>query len=90
MEKVNTMSLARKIEEVLKNELKPESIRTVIEMAEFLKYKENQKLWSKINESEHEYITDEEQSYHDKIKTTGEFISQEELLKELGINQDEI
>ncbi len=84
------MSLARKIEEVLKNELKPESIRTVIEMAEFLKYKENQKLWSKINESEHEYITDEEQSYHDKIKTTGEFISQEELLKELGINQDEI
>lgn len=90
MEKVNTMSLARKIEEVLKNELKPESIRTVIEMAEFLKYKENQKLWLKINESEHEYITDDEQSYHDKIKTTGEFISQEELLKELGINQDEI
>ena len=90
MEKVNTMSLARKIEEVLKNELKPESIRTVIEMAEFLKYKENQKLWLKINESEHEYITDDEQSYQDKIKTTGEVLSQEELLKELGINQDEI
>ncbi len=35
------MTLARKIQEILKDGLKPENIRTVIDMAEFLKAKEN-------------------------------------------------
>jgi len=37
------MTLAKKIEQVLKDELKPENIKTVIEIAEFLKFKESQK-----------------------------------------------
>ena len=52
------MTLAKKIEQVLKDELKPENIKTVIEMAEFLKFKESQKKWNEINESEHEYEKD--------------------------------
>lgn len=82
------MTLAQRIEEILKDELKPESIKTVIEMAEFLKFKENQKKWCEINESEHEYITDDERAYLEKVKATGVFVNQEQLLKELGINQD--
>lgn len=45
------MTLAQKIEQVLRDELKPESIKIVIEMAEFLKFKESQKKWNEINES---------------------------------------
>lgn len=84
------MSFAQKIEEVLKDELKPENIKTVIEMAEFLKFKENQKKWCQINESEHEYITDDEKAYLNKVKSNGVFVSQDQLLKELGINKDEV
>ena len=84
------MTLAKKIEEILKDELKPENIKTVIDMAEFLKFKENQKIWSKINESEHEYISEEERLHLKEIKLNGEFIDQDNLLKELEINKDEI
>lgn len=84
------MTLAQKIEQVLKDELKPENIKTVIEMAEFLKFKENQRIWNEINESEPEYITSEEQAYLEEVKSKGEFIDQKDLLKELGITEDEI
>lgn len=84
------MTLAQKIEHILKDELKPEDIKTVIDMAEFLKFKESQKLWNEINKSEPEFITEEERARFEEVKAKGEFIDQEELLKELGINEDEI
>ena len=84
------MTIAQKIEKVLKDELKPENIKTVIEMAEFLKFKESQKKWNEINESEPEYITEKEQTHLEEVKANGEFIDQDDLLKELGINKDEI
>lgn len=84
------MTLSKKIEEVLKDELKPENIKTVIDLAEFLKFKENQNLWSKINEGENEYISEEEHLRIEEIKLNGEFVTQDDLLKELGINKDEI
>jgi len=84
------MTLAQKIEQVLKDELKPENIKTVIDLAEFLKFKERQKKWDEINESEHEYITAEEQAHLEEVKAKGQFIDQDELLKELGIIKDEI
>lgn len=90
MNGVISMTLSKKIEEVLKDELKPENIKTVIDLAEFLKFKENQNLWSKINEGENEYISEEEHLRIEEIKLNGEFIAQDDLLKELGINKDEI
>ncbi|CDX00586.1 Hypothetical protein DPCES_0699 [Desulfitobacterium hafniense] len=42
------MTLAQKIEQVLKDELKPENIKTIIDLAEFLKARENQKKWDEI------------------------------------------
>lgn len=84
------MTLAKKIQEVLKDELKPENIKTVIDMAEFLKFKENQNIWNKINKSENEYISEEEHLRIEEIKLSGEFIALDDLLKELGINKDEI
>ena len=84
------MTIAKKIEEVLKNELEPQNIKTVIDMAEFLKFKENQNVWSKINEEENEYVSEEERLRIEEIKLNGEFITQDDLLKELGINKDEI
>lgn len=84
------MTLAQKIEQVLRDELKPESIKTVIEMAEFLKSKESQKMWNEINEYEPEYITEEQQTHLEEVKAKGEFIDQDDLLKELGIDKDDI
>ena len=84
------MTLAQKIEQILKDELQPEDIKTVIDMAEFLKSKEFQKRWNKIEESEPEYVTEEERSHIEEVKKKGEFIDQEQLLKELGIAEDEI
>lgn len=84
------MTLAKKIEKILKGELKPEDIKTVIDMAEYLKFKENQKKWDEINEMEPEYLTREEQSHIEELKAKGEFVDQDEVLKELGINKDEI
>ncbi|MHB8126097.1 MAG: hypothetical protein ACYDEJ_10730 [Desulfitobacteriaceae bacterium] len=57
---------------------------------EFLKVKESQKKWDEINESEHELITAEEQAHLEEVKIKGEFIDQDELLQELGINKNEI
>lgn len=87
---VFAMTLAQKIEQILKDELKPENIKTLVDLAEFLKVRESQKKWDEINESEHEFITAEEQSQLDEVKAKGQFIEQDELLQELGINQDEI
>ena len=84
------MTLAKRIEQLLKDELKPENIKTVIEIAEYLKFKENQSIWDKINESQEEYITDEENKHIEELKADSEFISQDDLLKELEINADEI
>lgn len=84
------VTLAEKIQKILKDELKPENIKTVIEMAEFLKFRENQSIWDKINEAENEYISEEEHRRIEKIKLNGEFIGQDDLIKELGINEDEI
>ncbi|MEM5818670.1 MAG: hypothetical protein AAGU16_12510 [Desulfitobacterium hafniense] len=84
------MTLAQKIEQVLKDELKPENIKKIIDLAEFLKVKENQKKWDEINESEHEYITVEEQTHIDEVKVKGQFVDQDEVLQELGISKDEI
>ncbi|KUO62909.1 MAG: hypothetical protein APF84_13160, partial [Gracilibacter sp. BRH_c7a] len=63
---------------------------TVIEIAEFLKFKETQQQWNKINESEPEYITEEERANLNDLKSKGEFIKQRDLLNELGIYEDEI
>jgi hypothetical protein len=84
------MTFAQKIEKVLKDQLEPENIKTVIEMAEFLKYKENQNKWKEINESAPEYITKEDQTSIEEIKAKGEFIDQSKLLEKLGISKDEI
>lgn len=84
------MTLARKIKEALKRELKPENIKTVIDVAEFLKFKEEQNIWNKINEEDGEYISEEEHSRIEKKKAEGEFIEQDALLKDLGIGEDEI
>jgi hypothetical protein len=84
------MTLAQKIEQLLKDELKSENVKTVIEMAEFLKFKESQKRWDEIHESAPEYITDEERKHFEEIKAKGEYVSQEQLLKELGIDKDEV
>lgn len=84
------MTLARKIEQILKDELKSENIKTVIDMAEFLKFKENQNIWNKINESEQEYLSEEDSERIEKIKLEGEFVDLNDLLNELEINKDEI
>ncbi len=84
------MTLAKKIGEILKDELKPENIKTVIDMAEFLKFKENQNIWDKINETDVEYIPEEEYLRIEEIKLNGEFINQDSLLRELNIDKDEI
>ena len=84
------MTLAKKIEEILKHELKPEDIKTVIDIAEFLKFKENQNIWDKINEADAEYISEEECKDIEEIKLKGKFIDQDSLLRELGINKNEI
>lgn len=84
------MTLAKKIEEILKGELKPENIKTVIDMAEFFKFREKQNIWDEINERDAEYISDEEYLRIEEIKLNGEFIDQNSLLRELEINKDEI
>lgn len=84
------MTLAKKIEEMLKDELAPEDIKTVIDIAEFLKSKRDKLVWDKINESESEYVSKEENRRLEEIKADGEFINQEDVLKELGISKDEI
>ncbi len=84
------MTLAEKIGEILKDELKPENIKTVIDMAEFLKFKENQNTWGRINETDVEYIPEEEYIRIEEIKLNGEFINQDSLLRELDIDKDEI
>lgn len=84
------MTLAKKIEEMLKDELAPEDIKTVIDIAEFLKSKRDKLVWDKINESESEYVSKEENKRLEEIKADGEFINQEDVLKELGISKDEI
>ncbi|HZK38163.1 MAG TPA: hypothetical protein VFC98_04665, partial [Clostridia bacterium] len=75
------MTLAKKIEEILRNELRPENIKTVIDMAEFLKFRENQNIWDKINETDVEYISEEEYLRIEEIKLNGEFIDQDSLLR---------
>lgn len=84
------MTLAQKIEQALQDELKQENIKTVIEIAEFLKFKETQQQWNNINESEPEYITELERTNFNDFKSKGEFIEQSDLLNKLGINEDEI
>lgn len=59
-------------------------------MDEFLKFKENHNVWGKINESEYEYISEEEGLQLEEIKLKDEFIAQADLLKELEISQYEI
>lgn len=84
------MTLAQKLEQALQDELKQENIKTVIEIAEFLKFKETQQQWNKINESEPEYISDQGRANLHELKSNGEFIDQDNLLEELGIHKDEI
>jgi hypothetical protein len=84
------MTLAKKIEQLLKGELRSENIKIVIELTEFLKYKESQKIWNEVNEDEPEYLTQEERERFEEVKAKGEFLDQDEILKELGINEDEI
>ena len=84
------MTLAKKIKEVLKDELRPEDIKTVIDIAEFLKLKENKDMWDKIDEEETEYISKEEYLRIEEVKLNGEFIDRETLLKELDIDDYEV
>lgn len=83
------MTLAKKIEELLKDELEPENIKTIIDMAEFLKMKEKQNIWRKIDEADTEYISKEEYLRIEEIKLNGEFINQDTVLKELDIDEYE-
>ena len=84
------MTLAKKIEEMLKDELAPEDIKTLIDVAEFLKLKRDKLLWDRINESEPEYVSEDENRRLEEIKADGEFINQGDVLKELGISKDEL
>ena len=84
------MTLAKKIEEILKDELAPEDIKTLIDIAEFLKLKRDKLLWDRINESEPEYVSEDENRRLEEIKADGEFINQGDVLKELGISKDEL
>ncbi|HHX60676.1 MAG TPA: hypothetical protein GX707_08175 [Epulopiscium sp.] len=84
------MTLENKIRQILKDELKPENITTIIHMTEFLKFKESENIWSEINKLEHEYMSEEETKRLEELKLQGEFINQDSLLKELEISQDEI
>lgn len=59
------------------------------EIAEFFKFKKDRLDWNAIIESEHEFISDDERQCLEEIKINGEFIDQEELLKELEINKEE-
>lgn len=79
------MSLAKKIEGLLKSELKPENIEKIVELAEYLIQKEANKRWEEIDNAEHEEIDDTEKSLIYKLKNEGDFISQQDALKELGI-----
>lgn len=47
-------------------------------MAEFLKFKENQNIWNKINELEQEYLLEEARAYIEEIKLKGEFVDQDD------------
>ncbi len=84
------MTIAKKTEEVLKDELEPEDIKTVIDMAEFLKSKEKQAIWKKIDESEKEEITEGEYHHIENIESNGELVDQKTLLNELGIEDYEV
>lgn len=84
------MTLAKRIEEVLKDELTPEDVKTVVDFAEFLKLKKDKLLWAKINEAEPEYISEEDKKYMNSLRPDGEFIEHEDVLKELGISEDEV
>lgn len=59
-------------------------------MTEFLKFKESQNIWSKINQSEHECISEGEIQRLEEIKLNGEFIGGDNLLKELEISRGEV
>lgn len=82
------MTLAKKIQKLLKDELSLENIQTVVDMAEFLKFKENQETWNKIDQSEKEYVSKEEHSRIEEIKLNGEFFDENDVLSELGINRN--
>lgn len=84
------MSLSKKIEEILKDELNSDNIKTVIDIAEYLKFKESKGLWNAINEEPQEYLSQEERKDLESIKSNAEFIDQEDLLIELGISKDEL
>ena len=84
------MTLAKRIEQLLKDELKPENIKTVIDIAEFLKLKEKQSIWKKVDEEDHEYMSKEECLRIEEIKLNGEFIDQSIFLKELDIDENEV
>lgn len=75
------MSIAKKIEELLKDELRPENIKTVIDLTEYLKFKEGQSIWCKINESEKEYISEEERKHLDELKSSSELHHVEKFTK---------
>lgn len=84
------MTLAKKIEELLKDELKPENIKTIIDLAEFLKLKEKQSIWKKVDGGDREYISKEEYLNIEDIKANDEFINQDAVLKELDIDDYEV
>ncbi len=67
------MTLAKRIEQLLKDELKPENIKTVIDIAEYFKFNENKSIWDKLKESQEEYITDEERKHIEELKAKSEF-----------------
>ena len=67
--------------------MRPENIKTVIDIAEFLKLKESQSMWGKIDDADAEYISKEEYLRIEEIKLNGEFINQNALLKELDIDE---
>lgn len=49
-----------------------------------------QKRWEQINEAPPEYVTQQEMKQIEELKDKGEYISQEKLLEELGIEEDEM
>ena len=61
-----------------------------MDMTKTLTYKVVQSIWHKIDKAEREYIPDEKYRHVEELKSKGDTISQDDLLKELRIDKGEI
>lgn len=82
------MTLAEKIEEVLKDELAHENIKTVIELAEFFKYKEKEKFTLGMQGEDVQTI-ETDVRYNNELSQMF-IVSEEEYNKGLGVTTQEL